>query len=108
MLAVLTLILIVPYAYAVQWPKGSYTLVKPKTGCPSRWREGWRKQDNEDERNSNVMPFGHNFYGQFGRDMSFQYCTKDGHAISGTQHWPRGNYCIVRQGISYPPGIYIY
>lgn len=48
--------------------------------------------------------------GKFGIDMEFHYCTKDAHAISGTQHWPVGNYCILRQGISCPSGIawYIY
>ncbi|CAG2184483.1 unnamed protein product [Mytilus edulis] len=42
--------------------------------------------------------------GTFGIDMEFYYCTKDAHAISGTQHWPVGNYCILRQGISCPSG----
>ncbi|CAC5410107.1 unnamed protein product [Mytilus coruscus] len=90
--------------YAGHWPKGTYTLVKPKTGCPSRWKEGWRLQDNEDRRNSNSITPGHHFYGSFGRNMKFHYCTKDEHVISGHYNWPRGNYCILRQGISCPPG----
>ncbi|XP_052062376.1 uncharacterized protein LOC127702282 [Mytilus californianus] len=104
MLSILTLIFIVSSTYAVQWPKGTYTLVKPKAGCPAGWKEGWRKQDNEDSRNANFITYGHHFFGSFGRNMVFHYCTKDEHAISGTQHWPRGNYCILRQGISCPPG----
>lgn len=45
------------------WPKGKYTLVKPKSGCPSGWVEGWRFQDNEDYRNDNWITSGHHFYG---------------------------------------------
>ncbi|XP_063442712.1 uncharacterized protein LOC134723013 [Mytilus trossulus] len=104
MMSMLILILVVSTAYAVQWPKGTYTLVKPKYGCPTGWKEGWRKQDNEDHGNSNFITSGHHFFGDFGRNMKFYYCTKDEHIISGTQHWPRGTYCILRQGISCPPG----
>ncbi|XP_052062373.1 uncharacterized protein LOC127702281 [Mytilus californianus] len=104
MLAILTTILIVSSAYAVQWPAGSYTLVKSKAGCPSGWHEGWRKQDNEDKNNSNEITNGHHFYGTFGSNMEFYYCTKDQQTISGTQGWPSGDYCILRQGISCPPG----
>ncbi|CAG2184482.1 unnamed protein product [Mytilus edulis] len=49
--------------YSVQWPKGSYTLVKPKAGCPTGWYEGWRKQDNEDKNNKNELSSGHHFCG---------------------------------------------
>ena len=49
--------------FTVQWPKGTYTLVKPTAGCPSRWKEGWRKQDNEDNDNQNYITPGHHFYG---------------------------------------------
>ena len=47
----------------MQWPAGSYTLVKAKTGCPTGWHEGWRKQDNEDTNNKNELTTGHHFYG---------------------------------------------
>ena len=47
----------------VEWPFGTYTLVKPKSGCPSGWQEGWRRQDSEDGRNRNSLSFGHHFYG---------------------------------------------
>ncbi|XP_071171965.1 uncharacterized protein [Mytilus edulis] len=104
MLSILTLILIVATAYAVQWPKGTYTLVKAKAGCPTGWKEGWRQHDNEDSGNKNYITPGHHFYGSFGGNMVFHYCTKDEHIISGTQPWPKGNYCILRQCISCPPG----
>ncbi|XP_076109352.1 uncharacterized protein LOC143078351 [Mytilus galloprovincialis] len=104
MLSILTLIFVVSTAYAGLWPKGTYTLVKPKAGCPFGWKEGWRDQDNEDSRNRNSITWGHHFYGTFGVNMMFHYCTKDEHVISGHSDWPRGNYCILRQGISCPPG----
>ncbi|XP_076112432.1 uncharacterized protein LOC143080461 isoform X2 [Mytilus galloprovincialis] len=103
MLSVKILILVVSTVYA-EWPTGTYTLVKPKTGCPTGWKEGSRRQDTENHRNRNFITPGHHFYGKFGIDMEFHYCTKDAHAISGTQHWPVGNYCILRQGISCPSG----
>ncbi|VDI25369.1 Hypothetical predicted protein [Mytilus galloprovincialis] len=108
MLSILSLILMVSTAYAVGlWPKGTYTLVKPKAGCPFGWKEGWRDQDNEDTRICNRITHGHHFYGTFGVNMMFHYCTKDEHAISGHSDWPRGNYCILRQGISCPPGFHM-
>lgn len=48
----------------VEWPFGTYTLVKPISGCPPGWWEGWTFQDNEDSHNSNQMPIGgHHFAG---------------------------------------------
>ncbi|XP_078341698.1 uncharacterized protein LOC111106034 isoform X2 [Crassostrea virginica] len=46
----------------VEWPFGTYTLVKPKAGCPTGWLEGWRYQDTEDG-DYNSLADGHHFYG---------------------------------------------
>ena len=51
----------------VEWPFGTYTLVKPIAGCPSGWLEGWRHQDNDDDDNQNKMSFGHHFFGAYTR-----------------------------------------
>ena len=51
----------------VEWPFGTYTLVKPNAGCPSGWLEGWRYQDNEDHNNKNKMSYGQHFYGEYTR-----------------------------------------
>ena len=51
----------------VEWPFGTYTLVKPNAGYPSGWLEGWRYQDNEDHNNKNKMSYGHHFYGEYTR-----------------------------------------
>lgn len=47
----------------VSWPQGKYTLVKPNSGCPPGWAEGWRHQDNEDSDNKNALSSGHHFSG---------------------------------------------
>lgn len=49
--------------FSEQWPKGTYTLVKSRAGCPSGWKEGWRYQDNEDNSNNNFITPDHHFYG---------------------------------------------
>lgn len=46
------------------WPSGTYTLVKPRTGCPRGWSEGWRFQDTEDKDNKNALSIGHHFFGK--------------------------------------------
>ena len=47
----------------MEWPFGTYTLVKPKSGCPPNWSEGWTKQDDEDSHNRNSLSYGHHFFG---------------------------------------------
>ncbi|XP_061178869.1 uncharacterized protein LOC133187488 [Saccostrea echinata] len=88
---------------AVKWPRGTYTLVKPKSGCPPGWLEGWRHQDNEDDDNKNSLADGHHFFGDFGRNMKFYYCTKDPNDINDEGFWPAGNYCILKHGATCPP-----
>lgn len=90
----------------VQWPGGRYSLPQPKAGCPQGWTSGWRKQDNEDDDNSNSWnPSNLNEYVVFGlgRDYTTYYCTKTYTDNSGFT-WPRGNYCIARYGGSCPTG----
>ncbi|XP_061179439.1 uncharacterized protein LOC133188066 [Saccostrea echinata] len=87
----------------VKWPRGTYTLIKPKSGCPLNWLEGWRDQDDEDDDNENSMTIGHHFFGSFGRNMKFYYCTNDPNDINDEGFWPAGNYCILKQGHSCPP-----
>eukprot|EP00105_Crassostrea_gigas_P033714 XP_011457183.1 PREDICTED: uncharacterized protein LOC105349191 [Crassostrea gigas] len=89
---------------AVEWPFGTYTLVKPKSGCPRGWLEGWRHQDSEDSRADNSITPGHHFAGTFGRNMKFYYCTKDPNTGMNGGLWPAGNYCILQHGLSCPMG----
>ncbi|XP_052061861.1 uncharacterized protein LOC127701931 [Mytilus californianus] len=102
----------------IPWPKGKYTLVKPKSGCPPGWVEGWRSQDNEDDKNNiNSISSGHHFYGSFDKNTKAYYCTKirDEKVTDWTKWklvlWPNGTYCILRKGGSCPLGFangYVY
>lgn len=51
---------------------GTYTLVKPKTGCPPGWMEGWRRQDSEDKNNKNWIAYDHHFYGKILKLYTFK------------------------------------
>ena len=40
------------------WPRGTYGLMKPVSGCPAgrvTWREGWRYQDTGDLLTNNLL-----------------------------------------------------
>lgn len=68
-------------SFSVDWPFGTYTLVKPKSGCPRGWLEGWRHQDNEDSRAANSITPGHHFAGTntvafLLKNISFSSCIK--------------------------------
>ncbi|XP_048743798.2 uncharacterized protein LOC125657187 [Ostrea edulis] len=92
---------------AVMWPGGSYTLLKPDTGCPPTWLDGWRYQDNENNNNSNSISFGHHFFGIIEEkpiNLNFSFCTKNPQDVSDGGQWPSGSYCIMRHGETCPPG----
>ncbi|XP_048743790.2 uncharacterized protein LOC125657178 isoform X1 [Ostrea edulis] len=94
---------------AVKWPRGTYTLVKPKSGCPSGWLQGWRYQDNEDDSNQNRVTYGHHFFGISGSSpnyMNVSYCTKDLDDCNSEGQWPSGNYCILKHGNTCPIGAF--
>ncbi|XP_055999398.1 uncharacterized protein LOC130047826 [Ostrea edulis] len=93
----------------VKWPGGTYTLVKPNTGCPSGWLEGWRHQDNANGDNENQVEYGHHFYGISGTNpsnLNFSYCTKDPNDFNDEGYWPGGNYCILMHGSACPSGAF--
>lgn len=100
----LVLCLIAGVTFAVEWSIGTYTFVKPRSGCPPDWLEGWTDQDNEDSHNSNSISYGHHFAGSFGRNMKFYYCTKNPNIGMNGGLWPGGNYCILQHGESCPVG----
>ncbi|XP_048731678.2 uncharacterized protein LOC125648717 [Ostrea edulis] len=92
---------------AVKWPAGTYTLIKPDTGCPSNWLEGWRFQDNENDNNKNRIDREHHFFGiteQKPSNFNFSYCTKAPINLGSEGNWPPGSYCIIRHGNTCPGG----
>ena len=85
------------------WPKGTYGLPKPKSGCPKgtnvKWHEGYRKHDTEDS-------FGHNKWSSpfdlagpyYKNDMTQKFCVKTKDTASDYNlPWPRGQYCILKK-----------
>lgn len=48
--------------------------MKPDTGCPAGWLEGWRLQDGENDHNLNSIDTAHHFYGESIR-TSHETCT---------------------------------
>lgn len=83
------------------WPRGTYSLPKASSGCPSGFSSGCVFQDNEDSNNANSFGNTHLVDGSFGRDIRICYCTR--RSSSGSGSWPRGQYCIAKKG-SCPSG----
>ena len=86
---------------SLSWPRGTYSLPKAASGCPSRFSSGCVYQDNEDSNNANRFSNAHLIDGAFGRNIRMCYCTRQ--SSSGSTTWPRGQYCIAKKG-SCPSG----
>lgn len=96
-------------AIPVTWPEGTYSLAKPKTGCPAgafTWYEGWRLQDTETQTGDNAWSAGNNFAGTLAKDMfTLEFCTKgENKPTEFDRSWPRGDYCIFQYGNACPAG----
>ena len=83
------------------WPKGTYGLPMPKSGCPKgknvRWHEGTRYQDTEDYRSDNEWSAHHDLAGRAKKDdMEQKFCMKT--LSDGILNWPKGKYCILKKG----------
>ncbi|XP_013090705.2 uncharacterized protein LOC106074468 [Biomphalaria glabrata] len=99
----------------VSWPKGTYALLKPNTGCPTNakkswlWKEGYRKYHTESSGNADkysddihlalpvkVIDSSKHF-------VYLSFCAKDSN-YGSSSHWPIGSYCINRVGRHCPAG----
>jgi len=100
--------------FPILWPDGTYSLPKPRSGCPAhgqqfpRWYEGWRYQDTEDgtsnNPNANRFSSHHHFAGSFGRNIRTEWCSKTVTSGDYGISWPRGSYCIGRKNGQCPGG----
>ena len=81
------------------WPSGSYSLPKPKSGCPDSWREGWLRQDLEDDAissNTSRSKFSPHFHMNatiVKREyIDRTFCTKvdEGTETLHRRHWQEG------------------
>lgn len=87
----------------ITWPHGTYGLYKARTGCPitpSRFAEGWRRQDAEDDKNTNYWTSDIHLAGTMEKNKPvFYFCMKTANENSNYErNWPTGNYCILKKG----------
>jgi hypothetical protein len=95
----------------MQWPDGSYAVLKPQTGCPSDvpsvWSEGSRKHYGAG-RNlfSKVLSLAGNYTEEF---MQHDFCnhgmvTNNEILPRYKTYWEPGSYCIFRRNGTCPRG----
>jgi hypothetical protein len=94
-------------AFFMLWPRGSYGLLQPESGCPisgiTNWESGWVKHHTEStDRNEDTVSTethlqkptleregGNNFITQ-------HFCIKNEARTLGRQ-WPKGSYCVNKK-----------
>ena len=84
-----------------KWPAGSYALLKPKSGCPTGFKEGSLKHTGKG-RNSNSSDF--HLDGDYNAEsMTHKFCVKDSSIDNmDSPQWDKGRYCFLRKGGSCP------
>ena len=83
------------------WPKGTYGLPMPKSGCPKgtafQWQNGTRYQDTEDDSANNQWSPSWDLAGRADKNnMEQRFCIKTN--SDGFLPWPKGQYCIFKKG----------
>lgn len=97
------------FTTAVTWPRGTYGLPKPLSGCPSGhgkfpWHSGWRYHDTEDRNSNNHWSNPYHLAGYHrSNNMAQHFCFKTVYRTAGSRPWPRGQYCVFKKG-NCPPG----
>ncbi|XP_074643369.1 uncharacterized protein LOC141900388 [Tubulanus polymorphus] len=96
--------------FMIKWPGGMYALPAASGGCPSKeaeWKLGWRFQDAPSRYvNKWNASMNSNWNGAITRgSVNSSFCVKTITYYSTVQYtWPRGQYCILKKGISCPIG----
>ena len=89
------------------WPRGTYGLPKPKSGCPKEekgsgfvWHEGSRYHDTPTFCPLNEWSNPYDLAGFHGRENVRPYfCIKTRQGSSKfSLPWPKGKYCILKKG----------
>lgn len=84
------------------WPKGTYGLPEPVSGCPNfnglQWQRGYTYHNTEDEDPANKRSKMYHFAGDYSqRGIQQRFCIKE--TPSGSDEgWPDGKYCIYKKG----------
>ena len=85
----------------VSWPRGTYALPMPNSGCPITseftWSAGYHRQDTEETgpRSSWSSPL-HLKGDKTPTQITQHFCVKT--IETGGRLWPSGQYCIYRKG----------
>ena len=85
----------------VKWPKGTYALPMPDSGCPITsefsWLEGYFRQDTEDTGPLSSWSSPLHLKGEKKPNQITQhFCVKTNK--TGKRRWPSGEYCIYKKG----------
>ena len=89
------------------WPRGTYGLPKPKSGCPKEekgsgfvWHEGSRYHDTPTFFPVNEWSNPYDLAGFYGKENVQPYfCIKTQQGSSKfSLPWPKGKYCILKKG----------
>ena len=86
----------------LNWPKGTYGLPMPASGCPSGanfpWHTGFRRHDTEDFAGENKWSSPYDLAGPYYRNNMYQrFCMKT-KETDNNPPWPKGRYCILKKG----------
>ena len=80
------------------WPLGSYTMPKPKSGCPytkvNTWQESWRYQDleNNAKQGSKISSNFHMDARLINNDIFRGFCTSSNDNVQ--EPWPQGKLTV--------------
>lgn len=86
---------------SVRWPRGTYALPMPDSGCPRSkrvsWSEGSLRQNTEDTSPlSNWSNPNHLRGHRKNNEITLNFCVKE--KKGGNVDWPAGKYCIYKKG----------
>ena len=88
-----------------KWPKGSYALPRPKSGCPitsgNTWKFGSRLYDIKFASSTN------NYLRNTVSSLFFveNFCSRSPSIERSEANFPRGQYCVYKTGNSCPAGL---
>ena len=96
--------------FPTAWPKGTYGLPMPKSGCPQgsgfTWHKGTRYHDTEDNKGSSDWSSPYDLAGRADKnDMEQKFCMKT-QSQPTELSWPKGKYCVFKKG-SCPTGEFL-
>ena len=86
------------------WPRGTYGLPMPQTGCPTvpgfTWHQGTRYQDTENYGSGNRWSTTYHLAGRkAANDMEQRFCMKTQELTNKYDLlWPNGQYCVFKKG----------